>query len=160
MLNVDCASRTDTLMSKHGMLCEIELTHVLEDYVTWLASEYEGTGFNLTAHHFDLSGYRSQLRGHVSAGELAESEASRYLFLAALLRAHKMSQVIVDNNVAAAKIRRLTERLSIHETTCDNKLNEIDENELRSVIIHKHTEKWRELSSRSGSRSRQLRNVY
>jgi hypothetical protein len=119
----------------------------LETYVAWLATQYEGPGFHLIAHHFDLAGYRTQLLDGVRTGRLGESEASRFYFIAALSRARKMSQVLVDNNVCAAKLRHLRAKLKSRETGDEIDIPEIDENEVRSNQMRRQTAQWQELSA-------------
>jgi hypothetical protein len=144
-MNVNCDSGFQG--PSDGMLIEMEWAVLLEEYLAWLATQYEGPGFHLISHHFDLSGYRMQLRDHVSSGRLAESQALHSYFVAALLRARKLRQVIVDNNIVSAKIRCFWAHLSGRETTDNIQPGDLDENELTCAIIGKHDEKWRLLSS-------------
>jgi hypothetical protein len=149
MMSVNRASGADNFEPPNqALLLEMELADILEKYVAWLATEYKGSGFNLIEHHFDLSGYRSRLRDQVRARKITESQASHSFFLAALLRARKMSQVIIDNNICSAKLHCLYGRLKRSASTRNTQPSEVDENELRSAILRKHTEKWQELSAR------------
>jgi hypothetical protein len=146
-MSLDCATDS-ALVTEHEMPSEMTLTRLME-FLAWLADQYEGAGFNLIEHHFDLSGYRSQLRGQISSGQLSESKALHHLLSAALSRVHKLSQVIVDNNVGAARIRRLYELPRKRNATCDNCSSDIDELAIRAAITDKHIEKWRALSGDS-----------
>ena len=148
-MNVNCAWLTNNnfLVPSDGMLTDMEYAVLLETYIAWLATQYEGPGFHLIAHHFDLSGYRAQLLDTVSTGSLGQSEASRSYFIATLSRARKMSQVLADNNVCAAKLRHLRAKLKGSETGDEIDIPEIDENEVRSNQLRRQTAKWQELSA-------------
>ena len=129
----------------NGRLSETELADLLENYIAWLATEHEGPGFHLIAHHFDLSGYRRQLRDDVRACKLGASEASHFFFVAALSHAHKLSEVILNNNVSSAKIRCLYAALKTPENGDHRVAEDLDEDLLEAEILGKHTEELRKL---------------